>query len=373
MKIAIVYDWVDKWGGVERVLLNFFEIFPRADFYTSYFNKEKAQWARNFKINTTFIQKMPNLIKNNRFLSLIFYPIAFESLDFKNYHLVISITSSFSKGIITQPKTRHIVYLLTPTRFLWVMPEVYGLNGLKKRLISPYIKYLKQWDFVAAQRADEVYSISKTVAKRCSRYYKRNSKVIYPPFDYYYWESKKEELEKNYFTVKKKFTDIGSNYFLIVSRLESYKKIDLPIQVFNQLNQKLVIVGEGTKKNYLRKLAKKDIYFFSNISDMELVYLYLKAQATIIPQEEDFGYVALESQYFNCPVIGHKIGGSSETVSDGVGGVLFEKQTEENLLLAIERFHKLKYNLKNKLFINKNKVLRKFKKEKFINFFKRLI
>lgn len=373
MKIAIVYDWVDKWGGVERVLLNFFEIFPQADFYTSYFNKEMAQWAKNFQIKTTFIQKMPRLIKTNRFLSLIFYPIAFETLDFKNYDLVISVTSAFAKGVITQLQTRHIVYLLTPTRFLWVMPEVYGLNDFKKRLIFPYFKYLKQWDFAAAQRSDEIYSISKTVAKRCLDYYQRNSKVIYPPFDYYYWENKKKEMEINYLTVKKKFIDIGSDYFLIISRLEPYKKIDLAIKVFNQLNQKLVIIGKGTKENDLKKRAKNHIYFFNNISDVELVYLYLKAQATIIPQEEDFGYVAIESQYFNCPVIGYRKGGNSETVSDGLGGILFNEQTADDLLLAIERFNEIKYNLRNKLFVSRDKVLEKFKKEKFINFFKNII
>ncbi len=373
MKLAIVYDWVDKWGGIERVLLNLLEILPQADFYTSYFNKEKAQWARNFKIKTTFIQKIPKLIKNNRFLSLIFYPIVFETLDFKNYDLVISVSSSFAKGVITQPQTRHIVYLLTPTRFLWVMPEIYGLSRLKRSLIAPYFSYLKHWDFIAAQRADEIYSISKTVAKRCARYYKRDSQVIYPPFDEDYWEGKRKELEKNYVTIKKKFSDVGNNYFLIVSRLEPYKKVDLAIRVFNRLNHKLVIVGDGTEKNYLKRIAQRNIYFFRNLSDTELVYLYLKAQATIIPQEEDFGYVALESQYFNCPVIGYKIGGNSETISDGVSGVLFDKQTDESLLFAIERFYKLKYNLKNKLFVDKSNVLQKFKREKFINFFKRLL
>ena len=123
-KIAIVYDWLDKWGGVERVLLTFHEMFPEADWFTSYVDEKKATWIydlrfKNSKIHTSFIQKLPSFIKNNRILSLPFYSYAFESFDFSHYDLVISITSSFAKGIITKPGTQHICYLLTPTRWLW--------------------------------------------------------------------------------------------------------------------------------------------------------------------------------------------------------------------------------------------------------------
>lgn len=171
-KIAIVYDWIDKWGGVERVLLTLHKIFPEAVFYTSYFDPENAGWAKDLKIKTSFIQSLPGFIKNSRIASLPFYPFAFESFNFNEYDLVISVTSSFAKSIITQPKTKHICYLLTPTRFLWSHQKDY----FKKNIINNYyLKKLKDWDFVTTRRPDKIISISQTVAKRCLKYYHRQT------------------------------------------------------------------------------------------------------------------------------------------------------------------------------------------------------
>jgi len=186
-KMAIVYDWIDKWGGVERILLTLHEVFPKADFYTSYYNSEKAPWARSLNIKTSFIQRLPNFIKNNRVLSFFLYPYAFEAFDFTDYDLIISVTSSFAKAIITKPKTVHINYLLTPTRYIWVSPKLY-LNDLLFKIISAiFLDRLKKWDFIAAQRPDKIISISETVAKRCKKYYHRQSEIIYPGFDRKYW------------------------------------------------------------------------------------------------------------------------------------------------------------------------------------------
>ncbi|MCX7955707.1 MAG: glycosyltransferase [Patescibacteria group bacterium] len=368
-KIAIVYDWFDKWGGVERVLLTLAEIFPQAIFYTSYYDKNKAFWAKKFKIKTSFIQKIPKFIKTNRVLSVPFYSFAFENLNLDEFDLVISITSSFSKGIITKPKTKHICYLLTPTRFLWTHEKDYILKIKNLFFLKKYINYLKKWDIVASQRPDKIICISKTSKERCEKYYKRKSMIIYPPFDIDYWKKIKILLKNNYKSILK-FKNINYKFYLIVSRLESYKKIDLAIKAFNKLKKKLIIVGEGNEEKKLKKISKKTIFFLSKLNDFELAFLYSKAEALIMPQEEDFGYVSLEAQFFNCPVIAYRKGGARETVINYKTGIFFERQEEESLIEAIERFEKIKYNVKNNLlFLNKSNFFIKFSKQKFIKNF----
>lgn len=362
-KIAIVYDWIDKWGGVERVLLNLHEVFPEAVFYTSYFDKENASWAKNLKIKTSFLQNFPDFIKKNRILSFIFYPFAFESFDFSEYDLVISITSSFAKSVITKPGTKHVCYLLTPTRYLWSHEKEYFKNKLLRRLVMGYLDQIKTWDFVVAQRPDKIISISETVRERCLKYYHRESVVVYPGFDFKYWEKIKFEIRNS------KYKILDTKYFLVVSRLEPYKKIDLAIKVFNKLNKPLVIVGEGSEEKKLKQMSGENIVFLSRISDAELGELCSNAQALIMPQEEDFGYVSLESQFFGCPVIAFNKGGASETVIEGKNGIFFDTQNEKSLKAAIERFDRIKYNLRSKLKEFGLKNIEKFGKEKFVDNF----
>ena len=368
-KIAIVYDWIDKWGGVERVLLNLHEMFPEAVFYTSYFDKEKADWAKDLKIKTSFLQNFPNFIKKSRILSFIFYPFAFESFDFSEYDLVISVTSSFAKAVITQPGTRHICYLLTPTRYLWSHQKDYLGNKLIRYFVSGYLNIFKNWELVASQRPDKIISISEVIRERCKKYYKRESEVVYPGFDIEYWEEIKSEIRNPKSEINSKFKIQNSKFFLVVSRLEPYKKVDLVIKVFNKLNKPLIIVGEGSQEDKLKQMACNNITFLSKLSDVELGNLYSSAQALIMPQEEDFGYVSLEAQLFGCPVIAYKKGGVLETVIDGKTGILFNIQTEKSLRSAIERLDKIKYNLRAKVKEFGTSSIEKFSKEKFVDNF----
>lgn len=359
-KIAVVYDWIDKWGGVERLLLNLDKILGHPDFYTSYRNVEKTPWADDLKIKTSFMQNLPGFIKNNRILSFPFYPYAFESLDFSQYDLVISVTSSFAKSIITKPGTKHICILLSPTRYLWQDEDVY-LNPVLKTLLRPYIKSMKKWDKIVAHRPDEIYSISKTVADRCKKYYDIESAVLYPPFDINYW---------------KKFDDLTNKfkrekYYLVVGRLEPYKKTEIVIEAFNKLKTNLLIVGTGTQIEKLKSIARPNIDFIEDhVSDEDLSVMYQNAQALIMPQEEDYGYVALEAQFFNCPVIAYRQGGSIETVIDGKTGIFFSDQTPYSIIKAIEKFEKINYTLKQNFPKNH---LEKFSKENFIKNFQKII
>ena len=372
-KIAIVYDWIDKWGGVERVLLNLHEMFPEAVFYTSYFDETKAEWAKDLNIKTSFLQKFPDFIKKSRILSFIFYPFAFESFDFSGYDLVISITSSFAKSIITKPRTKHICYLLTPTRYLWSHKQDYIKNNLINYLISGYLDMFKNWDLVVSQRPDKIVSISETVRERCKKYYKRDSEVVYPGFDVEYWKGIKSEIRNPKFETNSKFKILNSKFFLVISRLEPYKRVDLAIKVFNRLNKQLVIIGEGSKEKKLKQIAGKNITFLSKLSDVELGSFYSSAQALIMPQEEDFGYVSLEAQLFGCPVLAYKKGGVLETIIENKTGIFFDNQDERSLSQAIERFNKIEYNLKSEAREIGLSNVEKFSKEKFINKFIKLI
>jgi len=364
-KVAIVYDWLDKWGGVERILLVLYEIFPQADFFTSYYDSSGAYWAKDIHIKTSFLQSFPSFVKTSRKASLIFYPFAFESLNLNDYQLVISVTSSFAKGVITKPETKHLCYLLTPIRYLWVQPENYLKNKIINFFLKPYIGYIKNWDLVASQRPDRIVSISKTVANRCQKYYSRESEVIYPPFDIDYWLDIKSKMKDQ----RSKLQIKNQKYFLVVSRLESYKKVDLVIQSINRSNNNLIIVGEGSQEKKLKQMANKNIQFFSKLKDEELGYLYSQAQALIMPQEEDFGYVSLEAQFFGCPVIAYGKGGTTETVIHEKNGLFFDEQSERSLLSALERFDKISYNLRKEIKENQRKYFQRFDKKEFIKNF----
>ncbi|MEO6509333.1 MAG: glycosyltransferase [Patescibacteria group bacterium] len=360
-KTAIIYDWIDKWGGVERVLLTLHELYPDADFFTSYYDSKSADWAKGLNIQTTFIQNLPSFIKKSRLLSLLLYPMAFETFNLSDYKTVISVTSSFAKGVITKPQTRHICYLLTPPRYIWGNTDVYTkksfITTIGQKLIG---KYLKKWDFIAAQRVDEFISISKIVAERCKSYYKRDSKVIFPPFDLEYWSNLKKGL--NEVRVK----DLPKEFYLVVSRLEPYKRVDLVVDAFNDLpEKKLVVVGAGTEEDVLKSRANENTLFLNNLSDEQLALIYSKAKVLIMPQEEDFGYVALEAQFFGCPVLSYGNSGAKETVTKDKTGLFFDEQTKDALTKKLLEFDIISYELKESCIKYGETVCKQFSKEQF--------
>ena len=344
-KVALVYDWVDKWGGVERLLLVLHKMYPNAPLYTSFYNRKAAPWAKGIRIKTSFMQDLPEFIKGNRVLSLPFFPFAFRSFDLSKYDTVISVSSALAKGISTEPKTKPIAIILTPPRFLWSHQKEY-LRGSIKHLIEPLLSILKKMDFKVSQRPDKLFAISEHVQKRIKKYYKRDSEVLYPPFDFAYWKKiKKQNSTKKfkpsfYFIPKKE-------YFLVVSRLEKYKKIDLVIRKLNIIKKPLIIVGTGTEEKALKHIASDNILFLKNLTDSEVAYLYTYAKALIMPQNEDFGYTSLEAQFFGCPVISYKNSGAAETIIHKKTGVLFDHQSIKSLSRAIETSKKITYNVRH--------------------------
>lgn len=335
MRVALVYDRINKWGGAERVLLALHELFPEAPLYTAVYHSEKAPWAKVFpKVIPSFLNKIVPFQDKHEYLAPLM-PIAFESFDFDGYDLVISVTSEAAKGIITKPSTLHICYCLTPTRYLWSMYDFYFKNSIFKVLTKPAISYLRKWDKIASQRPDAIIAISSSVHNKIKKYYGRESKVIYPPVDINKFQITNSKLQTN-----------KEGYFLFVSRLIPYKRADIAIAAFNELGYPLMIVGIGSKMNKLQKMANKNIKFLGKVSDEELARLYDNAKALVFPGEEDFGIVMAEAQASGTPVIAYRAGGALDIIKDKETGLFFEKQGVEDLKKAIKFFAKLKFNNK---------------------------
>lgn len=331
MKIAFVHDYLNQYGGAERVLQVLCDMFPHAPIYTTLYDEKATRGVfANRVIRTSFLQHVPLARRYHHVFSLLM-PLAVEQLDTSSFDVVLSVSSSFAKGIITNPSTRHICYCLTPPRYLWDDSHKYiqefRYPGFVKKILPPFLSYLRIWDRQASLRPDEIIAISEFVQQRISKYYRRDSQILYPPVD------------TTRFTVSK---DPG-RYFLMVGRLVSYKKFDLAIRVFNRLGLPLKIAGTGIEHQRLAKLAGPNVELLGQVDDEHLAELYKNARAIVFPQEEDFGIVPLEAMASGRPVIAYRGGGALETVIDGTTGIFFNEQTEESLEAALARFEGMEF------------------------------
>jgi len=355
MKVALVYDRANKWGGAERVLLALHKLFPDAPLYTAVYDRQKTPWADVFKVKTSFLQNLPFATRHELYAVLM--PLAFESFSFDGFDLVISVTSEAAKGIITKPKTLHICYCLTPTRYLWSGYKDYFKNPFFRFISKPAVSYLRAWDKIAAQRPDAYIAISKEVQGRIKKYYGRESVVVYPPVtlvDGRRWKIEDSNLKMEdrrliypqASTLKNLPSTFyhPSSYFLIVSRLVPYKRIDIAIRAFNKLKLQLKIVGIGSDENRLRSIAHPNIEFLGYLTERELVRYYKGCRALVFPGIEDLGLTILEAQSFGKPVIAFRGGGALETVIEDKTGEFFYPQTEEALIKKIKEFKISKYD-----------------------------
>lgn len=360
MKVALVYDRVNKIGGAERVLLALHEIYPDAPLYTAVYDPKGAPWAAVFpKVIPSFLQKLP-FAKSHHEAYPWLTPLAFESFNLDEFDVVISVTSAEAKGIITKPGTLHICYCLTPTRYLWQSYWDYFKNPVWRVLTMSLVVKLRLWDQITSQRPDTYLTISQNVAKRIKKYYRREAEVIYPPIDLTKFKIKNE---------KSKTTNQNEKFFLIVSRLVPYKRIDIAIEAFNKLGLPLKIVGSGMEERKLRQMAGKNIEFIAqNLTDEELLSYYQNCRAIIFPGEEDFGLVPIEAQACGRPLIAFRGGGVLESVVEGVTGEFFSPQTPAALSKVIKQFRDEKYKPEE---CRKN--AEKFSKEKFKEEFKKFI
>lgn len=326
------------------------EIFPEATIFTSLFDPKILKFAPNlekYQIKTTFLQKFP-LKRLVRRLLLPLYPIAFETFNFDGFDLVISSSARFAHGVITKPNQLHIAYVNSPPRFLWETKNYLEGERLKiliKVLAKPLLGYLRNWDRVASSRPDVILANSENVAGKIKEIYGRESEVLYPFVDLErFLPLATGHSIKNYSNGEKR---TANSYFLVVSRLLSWKKIDIAIEVCKRLNLGLKVVGDGPDKKRLRKMASENIQFLPNIDDEKLRELYQNCKAVILTQEEDFGLVALEAQALGKPLIAYGFGGSLETIIDGETGIFYQEQKVESLVKAIEKFAKINFEASN--------------------------
>lgn len=342
MKIAFVYDRINKFGGAERVLLALHELWPEAPLYTAVYNKDKAAWADIFNIKPSYLNKVPFISAYHELFPLL-TPYAFESFIFDEYDVVLSITSAEAKSIITRPQTLHICYCLTPTRYLWSGYREYldnpgfgKLNPLVKILMQVFSPTLRRWDYISSKRADEFIAISEAVRQRIEKYYRRKAEVIYPPanIDSFHLGGVSSDAH-----------EAGEDFFLIVSRLVPYKKIDYAIAAFNKLGGKLKIIGNGIDEQRLKKLSGRNIEFIDgNLTDTKLCWYYQSSKALIFPQTEDFGLTAVEAQACGKPVIGVGKGGLKDIIIKGITGELYENADVESLLAKLVEFDAKKFS-----------------------------
>jgi glycosyltransferase involved in cell wall biosynthesis len=325
LKVAVVCSYLNQYGGAERVLDVVHTMFPAAPIYTSIFWPQPfPAHYREWDIRPSFLNRLP-LIKRHHQPFLPLYPAGFESLNLDGYDLVLSVTSGFAHGVITHPGTTHICYCLTPARFLWydaAYQQREQLGGLARLLLRFTLPGLRTWDVVAAQRVDHFVAISRTVQARIQKFYHRQAPVIYPPVDCAAF-GPSEQID---------------DYYLIVSRLIPYKRIDLAVRAFSRLGLPLVIVGDGRDRAALERLAGPTVRFVGRVSDAERKAYMAHCRAFVFPGEEDFGITPLEAHAAGRPVIAYAAGGALDTVVDGVTGAFFHEQTVEALASTVASF-----------------------------------
>ncbi len=331
MRVALVHDYLNQYGGAERVLESFCEIWPEAPIFTLIYDEARTGGAfKNRKIRTSFLQKAP-FVKSHHRPFLMLMPIAIEQFDLSKYDLVISDSASFAKGVITRPKTLHVCYCHTPTRYVWddshKYIEEFNYPAIVKKIIPPFLNYLRLWDEAASSRPDKYLANSHFVASRIKKYYQQEAEVIHPP-------------------VKTDFFFIGQpmGYFLMVARFLPYKKIDLAIRAFNELGWPLKIIGDGPDKKRLKKIANANIEFVGLASDTKLRDYYAHCRAFVFPQEEDFGITLVEAMAAGRPVIAYRGGGALEIVKENETGVFFNEQTVDSLVEALKKFQAENFN-----------------------------
>ncbi len=362
MKVAIVHDFLQNLGGAEKVVMALSELFPDAPIYTLVYDKKMDEYFAGKNIITSYLQKF-TFIPSRFFIGL--FPYAIESFDFSGYDLVISSSNSYAKNIITPTDTLHISYIHSPMRYAWDTTHFYLADqahrtpignafGLVQLVAGSIIRKLRIWDFVGADRVDVFVANSKNVAARIKKYYRRDSIVIYPPVEV------------------QKITPTPENrgYYLVLSRLVSYKRADLAVEAANRLKLPLVVIGTGEEEAELKQLAGDTVRIIGWVTDSEK-YEYLKnCKALIFAGEEDLGIVPVEAMAAGKPVIAYKKGGLLETVVENETGIFFEEQTVESLMDAIQ---KLESNYSSFNYQTISDHAANFSKEKFFDQIKKLV
>lgn len=326
MRVALVHDYLTHFGGAERVLLALMELFPEAPVFTLVYDQNIAERIGKGRLRPSFLQRLPGARRSHRYFPLGLMPLAVEQFNLQDFDVVLSSCHSFSKGVITGSKTLHICYCFTPIRYAWDDSHRYvrefSRSKLFQKLAPLALSYIRQWDFVAAQRVDVYLTLSNFVAGRIRKYYRREAKVIPPPVDVDSFE----------------VANGDDGYYLIVSRLVPYKRIEVAIEACERMGRPLKIVGAGPEEALLRERSGRWTSWLGFVPDADLPLLYRGAKALLFPQEEDFGITPLEAAASGKPTVAYRSGGALETIVEGETGLFFDEQKSDSLMAALRKF-----------------------------------
>ena len=327
VKTAIIHEWLVTLAGAESVLESIYRLFP-GTIYTLFHDSKGLQdsFWENQVIKTSLLQKFPFGRKHHRFF-LPLFPMAVEQFYLRDHKLIISSSYAVAKGVLNSSDQLHICYCHSPMRYIWDLTfeylEASGLNGgLKSFLVRSILHYMRIWDTISSNRVNEFVANSHYIAHRIWKCYNRKAKVIYPPVDV------------DRFAI----SDKKDTYFITMSRLVPYKRLDIIITAFNVLKLPLLIIGDGPMKNDLKKIAGPTITFMGHLPAWQVENLLSKARAFVFSAEEDFGIVNVEAQAAGIPVIAFGRGGALETVKEGTTGLFFHQQTPQCLIEKIRTF-----------------------------------
>lgn len=330
-RIALVHDYFVQMGGAERVAEAMHESFPSAPMYTTVaLPHSLPERLRTADIRTSPLQHLPAIERRFRHYFML-YPFAVENFDLSQYDLIFSSSSGYAKGVRRRRNAIHVCYCHTPMRWVWRYDDYVARErfGRFARTALPALLWpLRQWDLRAAQQPNYYIANSRLVADRIKKIYGREAHVIPPPIDV------------NRFHMSTEIDD----YYLVLSRLMPYKRIDLAIEACKRMNRRLIVIGDGPDRNRLEKLGDDRIEFLGRQPDKIVNYYAARCRALLFPGEEDFGMAPLEANAAGRPVIACRAGGAVETVEDEVTGVFFDQPNSLSLAEAIEKFESLRFN-----------------------------
>ena len=339
IKIALVCDHITQYGGAERVLHALHTMFPKAPIYALYTDQRVVQkHFPNADIRTTSLQKFPAVFRKKFRFIAPFAISAVENIDMSEFNVIISSSAFFAKGVITQPGTVHISYCHTPPRMLW------GIDVNKSLLLAPALHFLRMWDFNSAFRVNTFIANSHAVQKRIQKCYQQHSQVVYPPV------AKKPEHTLAQLDLQKQQLqhNIPSLFFLVVSSLHPYKKLDVVIDAFNKMKYTLVVIGDSPHKKALKKRAGDNVVLLGHQPEEIVAEYYKNCTALIHPTEEDFGISMAEAMLYGKPVLAFKHGGSAEIIQHNEHGMFFSDHDPfvfaDTLRRFIEKIEQGHYN-----------------------------
>jgi glycosyltransferase involved in cell wall biosynthesis len=329
MRVALIHYWLLNMRGGEKVVEALCRMLPEADLFTLFYDPERvSETIRARRVTASYL----NPLRRHYRSLLPLMPMALESFDLRGYDLIVSSESGPAKGVLAPSTARHVCYCHTPMRYLWDLYPAYRkewtASAWKRAAMAPLANYLRLWDYSTAARVDEFAANSANVARRIWKTYRREARVIYPPVNVesFYWKEPED-------------------YYLIVSELVAYKRIDTAVREFSKNGRRLRIVGQGPEYHELKRMARGNVEFCGRVTDGELRELYARSRALLLPGEEDFGMTPVEALASGKPVIALGRGGALESVpvTDPVGGVMYD--STEGLTRAIEEFERMESHI----------------------------